>query len=218
MSRSSSRRRRPASIGLALLVLAVGWIYNRFIAPPAPQGGSTPTSRTTRTTRETPREAPRSSTPETPSAPQEGGVLQRDVVIKVTDGDTVKLQNAGSIRLIGVDCPEKSQPGGQEAKAFVTKALLGKTIEYELCAKQPTDRYGRGLGFIYAYDANGRRVLFNAELIKQGYARVYSLRPCTIDEDLWNSYYEDARRARRGLFATMNEVPDAAAYRRSKRK
>jgi micrococcal nuclease len=215
MSRSSSRRRRPTSIGIALLVLVAGWVYNRYIAPPsAPQGGSTPG------TMRVPRDdsPPRQSTPGAPSAPQEGGVLRRDVVVKVTDGDTVKLQNAGSIRLIGVDCPEKSQPGGSEATAFVTKALLGKTIEYELCVKQPADRYGRGLGFIYARDANGRRVLFNAELVKQGYARVYSLRPCTVDEALWNSYYEDARRARRGLFATMGEVPDAASYRRNKKK
>ena len=216
MSRSSSRRRRsPASIGIALLVLLAGWVYNRYIAPPpAPQGGSTPAPRTT----SAPREKPRRSTPGKENAPQEGGVLRSDVVIKVTDGDTVKLQNAGSIRLIGVDCPEKSQPGGTEATAFATKALMGKTIEYELCAKQPTDRYGRGLGFIYAKDANGRRVLFNAELVKQGFARVYSLRPCTVDEDLWNSYYEDARREKRGLFATLGEVPDAASYRREKRK
>lgn len=216
MSRSSSRRRRPASIGVVLLVLVAGWIYNRYIAPPpAPSGGSTPTTRAPRETSR--RSTPNRSTPTAERAPQEGGVLRRDTVIKVTDGDTVKLQNAGSIRLIGVDCPEKSQPGGMEATAFATKALMGKTIEYELCAKQPTDRYGRGLGFIYAVDSNGRRVLFNAELVKQGYARVYSLRPCTVDEALWNSYYEDARRKKRGLFATLGEVPDAASYRREKR-
>jgi endonuclease YncB( thermonuclease family) len=205
-----------------LLVLVAGWVYNRYIAPPpTPRDGSTPATRAPRNNapRETlPREMPRRSTPSAPEAPQEGGVLRRDVVIKVTDGDTVKLRNAGSIRLIGVDCPEKSQPGGREATAFATRALMGKTIEYELCAKQPTDRYGRGLGFIYAVDSNGRRVLFNAELVKQGYARVYSLRPCTVDEALWNSYYEDARREKRGLFATLGEVPDAASYRRSKRR
>jgi len=46
---------------------------------------------------------------------------------------------------------------------------------------------------------------------------VYSLRPCNVNEELWNSYKAEARQARRGLYATMNEIPDAAAYRKSKR-
>lgn len=222
MSRSSSRRKRPLPLGVLLLVFAVGWIYNRFFAPPEPPSRETAPRSTPRRT--PPREtAPDARLPQySPSAPsreprQIEGTLKRDVVIKVTDGDTVKLQRAGSIRLIGVDTPEKAQPGGREATAFATSALMGKTIEYELCGKQPTDRYGRGLGFIYITDRNGRRVLFNAELVRQGYARVYSLRPCTVDEAIWNGYYEEARRERRGLFASLGEVPDAASYRKSLR-
>jgi micrococcal nuclease len=159
---------------------------------------------------------PRRSAPaRTPGAVE--GPATRDVVIRVSDGDTVKLQNAGTVRLIGVDCPEKVQPGGQDAKAFTTSALMGKTIELEVCAKQPHNRYGRTLGFIYLLDRSGRRVLFNAELVRQGYANVYSLRPCTVDEDLWNGYQAEARQARRGLFATLREVPDAAAFRRAQK-
>jgi micrococcal nuclease len=149
----------------------------------------------------------------------EGGQLMRDLVISVSDGDTVKLQRTGTVRLIGVDTPElhyrgRAQEGGAEAGEFARRALMGQQVEVELCAKQPYDRYGRGLAFVYIMDRSGRRVLFNQELVRQGYARVYSLRPCTVDEDEWNALYEEARRERRGLFARMSEVPDAAAFRR----
>lgn len=152
----------------------------------------------------------------------EGGATIPDVVIKVSDGDTVKLEKTGTVRLIGIDSPElhfqgKAQPGGEEAGDFVRRALLNKEVRVQLCAKQPYDRYGRGLAFIYLLDRNGNEVLFNREIVRQGYARVYSLRPCTIDEDAWNADYENARRARRGLFATLGDVPDAAAFRHAKR-
>ena len=148
----------------------------------------------------------------------EGGRLVTDTVERISDGDTVKLRKTGTVRLVGVDTPEKAQPGGPEATAFTKRVLEGQTVQVELCPKQPTDRYGRGLGFIYITDRRGKRVLFNSELVRQGYARVYSLRPCTVDEELWNSYYEEARVARRGLFGLLGDVPDAASYRRTKRE
>jgi micrococcal nuclease len=147
----------------------------------------------------------------------EGGKPFTDVVERVKDGDTIVLKRQGDARLIGVDCPEKSQEGGPEAKAFTEQALTGKTVQVELCAKQPTDRYGRSLAFIYISDSQGRTVLFNSELVRQGYARVYSLRPCTVDEAAWGALYEDARANRRGLFKTLDEVPDAASYRHRRR-
>ena len=148
---------------------------------------------------------------------ENGDAITTDVVVRVSDGDTVKLQRTGTVRLIGVDTPEKAQSGGMEAKAWAEQMLAGKTVGIETCAKQPHDRYGRTLGFIYLTDSGGKRVLFNRELVRNGYARVYSLRPCTIDDDSWNADYEAARRARRGLFATLGEVPDAAAWRRAQR-
>jgi micrococcal nuclease len=142
-------------------------------------------------------------------------------VITVSDGDTIKLERVGTVRLIGVDTPElhyrgRAQEGGAEAGDFARRSLLGQQVQVELCAKQPYDRYGRALAFVYVTNASGRRVLFNQELVRQGYARVYSLRPCTVDEDEWNALYEEARRARRGLFARLDEVPDAVAFRRRK--
>jgi len=206
-SRSSSSK----PLWAVILSAVVGWAYNQFFQQPSRERQS-PSQRSSSRTSTRPRATQRPST-----TTVEGGKVFKDTVVKVSDGDTVKLAGQGSIRLIGVDCPEKAQPGGKEATEFATRALLNKEVEVELCAKQPTDRYGRGLGFIYVEDRTGRRVLFNAELVKQGYGRVYSLRPCTVNELEWNGYYEDARQARRGLFQTIGDVPDAASYRRQLR-
>lgn len=211
----SSRSSSSKPLWAVILIAVLGWAYNQFFQQPqreSREGQSTSARRTTSRNSTRPRATQRPST-----TTVEGGKVFKDTVVKVSDGDTVKLAGQGSIRLIGVDCPEKAQPGGKEATDFATRALLNKEVEVELCAKQPTDRYGRGLGFVYVQDRTGRRVLFNAELVKQGYARVYSLRPCTVNEDEWNGYYEDARQARRGLFQTIGDVPDAASYRRNLR-
>lgn len=208
MARSSRSSSKP--LWAVILLAVLGWGYKQFFQKPSRERQSTSTRRDTSRPR-------KRSTPKPSTTTVEGGKVFKDTVVKVSDGDTVKLAGQGTIRLIGVDCPEKAQPGGREATEFATRALLDKEVEVELCAKQPTDRYGRGLGFVYVEDRTGRRVLFNAELVKQGYARVYSLRPCTVNEEEWNGYYEDARQARRGLFQTIGDVPDAASYRRGLR-
>jgi micrococcal nuclease len=205
----SSRGRRPW--WLVLVIAAITWAYQHYSKPPQREK---PTQRTW-TQRQTPRPKSHTGHGTAPSVQpgQEGGKTFIDVVERVKDGDTIVLKRQGDARLIGVDCPEKKQDGGPEAKAFTERALTGKTVEVELCAKQPTDRYGRSLAFVYLNASSGRKVLFNSELVRQGYARVYSLRPCTVDEDAWGALYEDARTNRRGLFGTLGDVPDAAAYR-----
>jgi micrococcal nuclease len=212
-SSRSSRPRRPW--WLSLLILAVAWLYHRFQSEPSQPRDTA--RRTQPQSRRTPRPRQGPARPGEEPSSEPGGQLISDIVVHVSDGDTVKLRRTGTIRLIGVDTPEKAQAGGPEASEFTRAALLDQKVQVELCAKQPHDRYGRGLGFIYITNRNGQRVLFNQELIRQGYARVYSLRPCNVDEIEWGALYEEARRARRGLFKEMAEVPDAAAFRRQAR-
>ena len=139
---------------------------------------------------------------------------QADFVVNVHDGDTVTLKLRGRARLLGVDTPELGQDGGLEARQFARNAILGRAVQVQVCSEQPRDRYGRSLVFLYQSD--GR--LFNSELIRQGYARVYSLRPCSVDQSAWNALYETARRGRRGLFARFGEVPDGKEWRSRSRK
>jgi endonuclease YncB( thermonuclease family) len=216
--RSSSGRRAARPWWLPLLLVAAGWLYNQYFAPAKKQAPQRTTERRQTASRGTQNGPPR---PRTVPERIEGGQLLDDRVVSVSDGDTIKLERVGTVRLIGVDTPElhyrgRAQEGGAEAGEFARRSLLGQRVQVELCAKQPYDRYGRALALVYVTSPSGRRVLFNQELVRQGYARVYSLRPCTVDEDAWNALYEEARRARRGLFARLDEVPDAVAFRRRK--
>jgi hypothetical protein len=58
-------------------------------------------------------------------------------VVAVTDGDTIQVMHhniAETIRLAGIDCPEKSQQCGMKAKEFTTVCALEKTwklLEWE---------------------------------------------------------------------------------------
>lgn len=196
MSRSSPRRSGPVRFLLTLAVLAAGWLSNHFLQPSPSSRDNAPTQK---------------KSPQTSESTSNG--LQSDIVVRIADGDSLELKKGGRIRMVGVDCPEQSQAGGHEAAAYTRAKLQGKTIQYRLCAEQPRDQYGRGLGFIYIQQG-GQRILFNSELIRQGYARVYHGKSCEIDKKLWNTYYEEARQNKRGLFTTLGEVPDALSYRR----
>lgn len=105
-------------------------------------------------------------------------------VTAVVDGDTIKvsipnphpiqLKGAETIRFLGIDAPETStspRPAGyygEEAKAFLTRLLLGKDIllafDWDL-----RDKYSRLLAYIYLQDGT----CVNLMLIEQGYAFAY---------------------------------------------
>lgn len=64
-------------------------------------------------------------------------------VIRVVDGDTYKLLQAGrtfTVRLANVDAPESKQQFGGEAASNVSGLILGKTVLVDSIGK---DRYNR---------------------------------------------------------------------------
>lgn len=76
------------------------------------------------------------------------------VVNRVVDGDTVNLTLdlgwhitlVSNARLTHINAPEMGQPGGAEAKAFMTDLLPpGSVIRFE---SHSLDKYGRPLGAI----------------------------------------------------------------------
>ena len=48
-------------------------------------------------------------------------ILQGDTVYctAVIDGDTIRLDNGETVRLIGIDAPELSQPGGEMSRQYL---------------------------------------------------------------------------------------------------
>lgn len=127
-------------------------------------------------------------------------------VIKVVDGDTFWAEDRFAkkikIRLIGIDAPElrksfKKEAGfyGREAKAYLAKRILGKTVklEFDIARK---DRYGRTLAYAYLPDGT----FVNAELIKNGYAIIMTVLPNVRYADEFRRLQQEARKNNRGLW------------------
>jgi len=104
--------------------------------------------------------------------------------LSVADGDTLTLEVLGTVRLIGVDTPEKNHPQlpvqfmSKEASTFTEKTCLGKKIrlEYDPYDTDKRGNYGRVLAYVYLEDGT----FLQEELIKKGLAIAYTKYP--LDE------------------------------------
>lgn len=88
-------------------------------------------------------------------------------VIGVKDGDTIELLMDGKpqvVRLSNIDCPEKKQPFGNNAKQFVSDLCFGKMVEVSGNGKK--DRNKRLIAEIILSDGTN----INKELVKNGLA------------------------------------------------
>ncbi len=118
-----------------------------------------------------------------PSADIFGETILRGTVIRVVDGDTIKILIDGqeeTVRLIGVDTPETKHPSkdvecfGEEASAYVSSILRGKNVLVELDETQGIrDKYERILGYVYV-DNIGLEGLVNYNIISNGYGYEYT--------------------------------------------
>jgi micrococcal nuclease len=121
-------------------------------------------------------------------------------VTRVVDGDTVKTDDGRTIRLIGIDAPETNHPDqpvqryGEEAKKYLKGRIEGKKCVFEYDTAEETDVYKRTLAMIYLDGEN-----INAEMIKEGMAYAYVMRPNSRTKDF--AVLENiAKKFRRGLW------------------
>ncbi|GJF38331.1 thermonuclease family protein [Staphylococcus argenteus] len=131
-------------------------------------------------------------------------------LIKAIDGDTVKLMYKGkpmTFRLLLIDTPETKHPKkgvekyGPEASAF-TKNMVenAKKIEVKFDKGQKTDKYGRGLAYIYA---DGKMV--NQALVRQGLAKVaYVYKPNNTHEQLLRKSEAQAKKEHLNIWSEGN--------------
>lgn len=122
-------------------------------------------------------------------------------VLSVTDGDTVKLETNDGIRRVrldSIDAPEKRQAGGPESRQALRELLPnGSSVQLLPLGE---DRYGRVLGQLYLPDGTN----VNAAQVRQGQAWVFT-RYCRAP-GYWVPLEQEARRARRGLWAVPGAV------------
>ena len=90
-------------------------------------------------------------------------------VVKIKDGDTFvvldSLNVQHTIRLAGIDAPEKKQDFGDKAKEFTTSEVALKNVIVKIQAR---DIYGREVSWVY-YDKKN----LAEELLKAGLAWHY---------------------------------------------
>ena len=130
----------------------------------------------------------------------------------VYDGDTLKVDGFGKVRLIGIDTPEKDNSPrddfyrrwdiapqqlrniAREALDFCIAEAKGRTVTLFLDST-PRDRHGRLLAYIYLPD--GR--LLNRLLLEQGLATVYRRFEFRMKEDFLDAE-RHARAKKAGLW------------------
>ena len=139
-------------------------------------------------------------------------------VLRVSDGDTLVLENGEKIRLIGVDTPELSNTSrnhdsarrnhldektvgdfAERAKNFTESLVTNHPVRLEY-DWQRKDKYGRTLAYVYREEDG---LLVNAEIIRQGYGFpiVYFI---FNRKDEFRKIGDQARRERRGMWAALS--------------
>jgi micrococcal nuclease len=138
----------------------------------------------------------RAGSPPAPSTPTALGI--NATMLSDVDGDTIDVDIGGHrerVRLIGIDTPETKKPNtpiqcyGPEASAFTKSLLPADTalhLERDVVAR---DDYGRMLAYVYLA---GTGMFVNMTIIRQGYARVLTIRPNAAHAD---EFVEAARLA-----------------------
>ncbi len=116
-------------------------------------------------------------------------------VKEVIDGDSILLKNGETVRYIGIDAPEKSQPYFEEAKEVNRKMVEGKRISLEY-DQEIRDKYSRILAYVWMDS-----LLVNAELIKKGLARLYPFRSNLTYIDTFCLLQKQARGQKIGIWS-----------------
>jgi micrococcal nuclease len=136
-------------------------------------------------------------------APGAGGPRSEATVTRVLDGDTIHVDLDGTettIRIIGIDTPEKDGPYteeecfGREATRYTERALGGRDVELEFDVER-TDRYDRTLAYVWLDGG-----LFDERILREGYAVLLTVPPNVKYVDRLTEAQHDGRYAGAGLW------------------
>lgn len=98
-------------------------------------------------------------------------------VVEIVDGDTLRLDTGKQVRLVGLQAPKlplgranfKAWPLGEEAKSALAQMTSGKRLRLSYVERK-SDRYGRLLAHLH----DGEGIWIQGEMLRLGWARVYS--------------------------------------------
>lgn len=142
-------------------------------------------------------------------------VLGRDapvLVAKVADGDTLITRDSRTIRLIGINTPERetperpAEPLAEAAKARLIALTAGVAVRVQP-GREPRDPHGRDLAYLFLPD--GREV--GAILVAEGLGFAIAIPPNTEHLPAMQAAEAKARQARLGVWALPFYAPAPAS-------
>jgi micrococcal nuclease len=126
------------------------------------------------------------------------GQTFKATVISVTDGDTIKVRIGNEIqtvRIIGYDSPEPTQPFGDKASLYLKTLLEGREVILESDV-QATDKYGRRLYHVWL-----PQVLVGELLLLSGLGQIMTIPPNVRHLDYYQRVQTQARSIGLGIWA-----------------
>jgi len=136
-------------------------------------------------------------------------------VIHVADGDTITVlddtNTQHKIRLAGIDAPEKRQAFGQRSQESLSDLVFSKSVAVETDKR---DKYGREVVkvLVGGVDAN----LVQVQRGMAWHYKAYEREQSVIDRKVYADAENEAKAARRGLWADADPVPPSDFRRRQK--
>jgi endonuclease YncB( thermonuclease family) len=145
------------------------------------------------------------------SAPIPQGLTEA-VVSRIIDGDTLEISTGERVRLIGVDAPERNDPGGSDATSFVSNLVLNKTVWLESDGNN-TDRYERLRRYVWIEIPTDtgdseqiQKYQLNALLLLNGLAEVMIVGNVR-NESLFNSIAKPLASTQEAQQSELQETP-----------
>lgn len=127
-------------------------------------------------------------------------------VVGISDGDTIKVLDEAkrqhTVRLAGIDAPEKKQAYGQRSRQSLSDMLFQRVV---IIDTHKNDKYGREVGKVMR---DGRDV--NLEQLRRGMAwhyKDYDREQSPADREMYAATEDAARSARIGLWADARPIP-----------
>lgn len=137
-------------------------------------------------------------------------------VRKVVDGDTLRLVDGRSVRMIGLNAPETGKKGkSAEPYAEAARRRLQTLVDESAgqvalrVGRQGKDHYGRTLANVYGRNGTS----FEAQLLSEGLAYQVAIAPNVALVDCQRSAERAARQARRGLWRNSPVQPAGSISR-----
>ncbi len=134
------------------------------------------------------------------------------LVVDVVDGDTIKYQKWDEIitvRMIGIDTPERWEAWYSEASEYLSEKILWKEVSIEFDESQwMYDRYDRVLAYIFLEEEN-----INWDMVNSWYAEEYTYNKAYKYQKEFQTYEENAIRFERGIWEDYEEEEEYEYYK-----